>query len=272
MRLISKKGLERLVDEQINKERIDNKNHYRKQILDYSRDLMALQSQINPHFLYNSLECIRGLAIIENSPEIAKISENLSNFFRYSINMKQDTVTLREELENVKNYINIQQFRFQDKFSIHYIVDDPADTILDYFIPKLTLQPLVENALIHGLKDTLSGGDIKIQIEKQHNDILIHITDNGKGIEQNRLIEIQNALADIELSQLSSNKRNNGVALLNVHHRLQLLFGYSYGLEVKSAAGLGTRMIVRIPVSLNIQGDTHGYERTNSNNKPFAGI
>lgn len=255
MRIITKKGLERLLEEKIREERKQNREQYRKQILDYSRDLMALQNQINPHFLYNSLECIRGLAIMENTPEIAKISENLANFFRYSINIKRETVTIADELENVKNYMTIQQFRFQDKFTIGYFIDEPADLLLSHQIPKLTLQPLVENALIHGLSDTLSGGIIKIQVQPSGKHLLIHIIDNGTGISHNRLLEIQDALADFELSQLSSEKSNNGLALLNVHHRIQLHFGYEYGLEIKSAPGLGTRITVCIPSDPEVLGE-----------------
>ncbi|MCP1103025.1 sensor histidine kinase YesM [Aequitasia blattaphilus] len=246
MRIVTKKQLEKLIEKRISEERKKNQSLYRKQILDYSRDLMALQSQINPHFLYNSLECIRGLAMIEGSNEIARISENLSNFFRYNINIKRDIVTIHDEVENVKNYITIQQFRFQDKFQIHYDFENNSH-LLAHSLPKLTLQPLVENALNHGLKDTLTDGLITITLEEGDSFLLIHIIDNGKGIEPPRLIEIQNALYDAELQQLSSDRSNNGSALLNVHHRLQLHFGFEFGLEIKSALGFGTRITIRLP-------------------------
>ena len=123
------------------------------QIFDKQTELTALQSQINPHFLYNTLECIRGQALIDDNREIAKMTEALSAFFRYSISKKGNFVTLREELDNINNYMLIQQYRFNNRFTLEIMIDEEDKVAYDYLVPKLIIQPVIENAIFHGLEE-----------------------------------------------------------------------------------------------------------------------
>ena len=121
------------------------------QILDKQTELTALQSQINPHFLYNTLESIRGQALLDDNMEIAKMVEALAAFFRYSISRHQSNlVTLRDELANIQNYMLIQRYRFNNRFSLEVIIDEEDEAAYDYLIPRLIIQPVIENAIFHG--------------------------------------------------------------------------------------------------------------------------
>lgn len=127
------------------------------QILNKQTELTALQSQINPHFLYNTLETIRGQALIDDNEEIAKMVEALSAFFRYSISRKGNLVTLRDELANIENYMLIQRYRFNNRFSMEVLIDEEDEEAFDFLIPRLIIQPVVENAIFHGLEEKLEG-------------------------------------------------------------------------------------------------------------------
>ena len=215
----------------------------------YSRqiELAALQSQINPHFLYNTLDAIRGQAIQENNREVAMMIQTLSAFFRYSISRKGNAVTLRDELDNVQNYMKIQQYRFGDRFQLELEVDDPE--AYDYYVPRLIFQPVVENAIMHGLGDKRSGGLITIDVEET-DDLIIMISDNGKGM---TLTELDALNARI-MGEKAENKENQdagkheGIALVNVQKRIELFFGVPYGLHVYSSIGKGTDVEITLPI------------------------
>ena len=127
------------------------------QILNKQTELTALQSQINPHFLYNTLETIRGQALIDDNEEIAKMVEALSAFFRYSISRKGNLVTLRDELANIENYMLIQRYRFNNRFSMEVLIDEEDEEAFDFLIPRLIIQPVVENAIEHGIDEKEDG-------------------------------------------------------------------------------------------------------------------
>ena len=222
------------------------------EMLDKQAELAALQSQINPHFLYNTLETIRGYALIDDNYDIAKIVEALAAFFRYSINRKADLVTLRDELANIQNYMMILKFRFNNRFSLEIIIDDEDSKAYDYFIPKLILQPIVENAIFHGLEDCVEGGKVAIEVIETEKNLLITVSDNGKGMDSKSLSELNQSIrsADLYLDDYKdSNQRNTGIALSNIQKRIQLLFGVDYGLNVYSTINQGTDVEITIPAN-----------------------
>ena len=223
------------------------------EMLDKQAELAALQSQINPHFLYNTLESIRGYALIDDNNDIAKMVEALAAFFRYSINRKADLVTLRDEIANIQNYMMILKFRFNNRFSLELLIDDEDSKALDYFIPKLILQPIIENAIFHGLEDCVEGGKVTIEVIETERNLLITVSDNGKGMDSKTLSELNQRIRSTgqysDDFRYDNQQRNTGIALSNIHKRIQLLFGADYGLNVYSTLDQGTDVEITIPAN-----------------------
>ena len=222
------------------------------QIFDKQTELTALQSQINPHFLYNTLECIRGQALLDDNIEIAKMVEALSSFFRYSISKKGNLVTLRDELANIENYMLIQRYRFNNRFSMESIIDEEDEAAYDFLVPRLIIQPVIENAIFHGLEERMEDGIVSIEVIVTDLDMIITISDNGKGIDCEELEELNNRINanDMELDDKNkSNQINTGIALPNINRRIRLLFGKEYGVNVYSTLGKGTDVEIIIPAN-----------------------
>ena len=228
------------------------------QILNKQTELTALQSQINPHFLYNTLECIRGQALIDGNMEIAKMVEALSAFFRYSISRKGNLVTLRDELANIENYMLIQRYRFNNRFSMEVVIDEEDEEAYNFMIPRLIIQPIVENAIFHGLEEKLEGGKVTIEVIVTDQNLILTISDNGKGMDSKKLKELNARIQmdNVDLDEEEKrNHRNTGIALPNIHKRIRLLFGEEYGVNVYSTVGQGTDVEITIPVNdKNSQG------------------
>lgn len=218
---------------------------YRKDELNSSSQLMALQSQINPHFLYNTLESIRAQAELDDALQISEMTEALAAYFRYNINRGGDVVPLEDELANISNYLHIQQFRFGERFSISFMIDGDRNTINNQAIPKLTIQPIVENAIYHGLEETLTSGKIIIRVTETEKRILLSISDNGKGIDYEQLEMIHRDLQTD--TSASGSERTTGIALSNIHRRIQLLFGDSFGIALESTPMVGTTVHITMP-------------------------
>lgn len=198
-------------------------------------ELALLQAQINPHFLYNTMDTIIWLIEAEKTEEAVDMVSNLSDFFRHSLSKGEDVITLEEEERHVRSYLQIQHVRY--KSVMDYTVDiDPA--LHNALIPKLTLQPLVENALYHGIKLKRSVGMIQISGKREGSIIVLQVADNGVGMTAERLEALRRAM--------ESNTRV-GFGLSAVHQRLQLQFGREYGLSIASQDGIGTTVTVRIP-------------------------
>ena len=208
-------------------------------------EISALQNQINPHFLYNTLDTIRGQALIDGAPVVADMAEALSHIFRYSISNSDQLVTLQAEMRNIGQYIMIQKFRFEDKFKIEIHYEE--NELIYCYIPKLTLQPIVENAIYHGLETIKSGGIIEIYIYATSGRLIISIQDNGKGMTVKQLNEINSGLRYQYSIIRAHGNRHTGVGLVNIHQRIQLLFGKEYGLVLQSAQGKGTQVEVILP-------------------------
>ncbi|SHO44550.1 sensor histidine kinase [Anaerocolumna xylanovorans] len=211
-------------------------------------EYLALQNQINPHFLYNTLEGIRSEALYAGITEVALMTEALSSFFRYTISNVEHMVTLEEELNNVKNYFIIQQFRFEDRLSISIDTGIEKEELLSAKIPKLTLQPVVENAIYHGLEEKIGKGIVRIKIESTGKRLIITISDNGLGMTEEKVIALNKKFRAISLDGMKQeDTTKSGIALMNVNSRIKLLFGDEYGLYIYSTQNEGTDVEITIP-------------------------
>lgn len=197
-----------------------------------------LQGQINPHFLYNTLESIRMKCIANHEPEIASAINSLSNLFRMSIDHKEQMVTLEDELLYAAKYIEVINYRFANRFNLRI---DVSDEMMKLKVLRFLLQPLVENSISHGFGNLEDGGTIEIRASREMDDLLIEVSDDGQGITADRLMELQRALSQNENSI-------TGVGLQNINDRIRLFFGEQYGLKMWSEAGIGTIVILTMPV------------------------
>ena len=242
---LTEEELESIIAERLKEAEKQYALDHERDLLTRQADIRALQSQINPHFLYNALESIRGQAIADHCPEIALMTQTLAKFFRYSISTKGDVVTVADELENVANYMLIQQYRFGSRFRYRVQVDEPREMVERATLPKLTLQPLVENAIVHRFSDMTEGGELLIHVSLLSGNVRILVRDNGCGIGEEMMDALSSALADLEEKEENANRH---VGISNVDRRLKLCFGPEYGLEIESDPGLGTTVRVLIPL------------------------
>lgn len=204
-------------------------------------ELELLQSQINPHFLYNTLDTIVWLAEAGDQQKVVKMVESLSAFFRTTLNQGKDSVMIRDEIKHVNSYLEIQSVRYQD--ILEYSIDIPEE-LNEYEIPKITLQPLVENALYHGIKNKRGLGHISVTGEKKDDCILLYIEDNGIGITEDRLKQIRDKIDN------TGYKDDEVFGLHNVSERIRLKYGNKYGIRIESTYGEGTKVSVVLPLEI----------------------
>lgn len=197
-----------------------------------------LQAQINPHFLYNTLDAIIWLAEAGEQKRVVGMVRNLSDFFRTSLNQGKDINSIKEEMLHVKSYLEIQHVRYQDILS--YDIEVP-EALYIYSIPKITIQPLVENALYHGIKNKRGMGHISIRGEAREKDFTITVTDDGIGIDETRLRQVQSGIQNKVLTG------KDFYGLYNVCERIRLNFGEEYGIFIESVYGEGTSVRVILP-------------------------
>lgn len=202
-------------------------------------ELELLQSQINPHFLYNTLDTIVWLAETGDEKKVVSMVQSLSEFFRTSLSKGKDILTIKEELVHARSYLEIQQVRYSD--ILEYEIDVPEE-LTKYLIPKMTIQPLVENALYHGIKNKRGLGKIKISANTDGEYIFVLIEDNGKGMDEERLREVMDG---INAKAPNSSKI---YGLYNVNERIELKFGPKYGISLKSIPDEGTVATIRLPL------------------------
>ena len=227
-------------------------DEYSVRMVDKQAKLSALQSQINPHFLYNTLECIRSEALLYDCDSIARMAKALASFFRYSISKKENIVTLREEFNNIENYFLIQSYRFDDKFSFEILAAPEDREAYSCLIPKLSLQPIVENAIFHGLETKPDKGRVTIRVEMTEKNVIIIVSDDGVGIGREELERMRDSLKnsrkETDQEGKSPGERGNGIALTNVSQRIKLIFGEDYGLNLYSTKGIGTDVEIILPI------------------------
>lgn len=209
----------------------DNQKKLRKS------ELKVLQSQINPHFLYNSLDTIIWLGEREECEKVVQMTAALARYFRLSLSKGKEVITIYEEVEHVKHYLQIQKIRYASKLA--YTIEVSPD-IFDEMIVKIVLQPLVENALYHGIKDLEEGGYIRVLGFREGNNIILEVYDNGKGMSREQIKNILKAPSSTSITK-------GGVAIKNVHERIQVYFGQDYGLSYESEYGKWTKVRITIP-------------------------
>ncbi|HEX7713038.1 MAG TPA: sensor histidine kinase [Bacillota bacterium] len=223
---------------------------YQKNIELKNAQLMAMQAQINPHFLNNTLNLIGGMALSKKVPEIYRITRVIGNLLRYSISTTDDIVTLEEELKHMRNYLFIQEQRFAGRCTVAVTVDE---TVLDSRLPKFTLQPVVENAFEHGLHGKEGAWKVEIRVRRIRSRICLMVKDQGVGIPTEQLrrlrAELQGGPAQKESRKPEDGpKKRKGIGLRNVAARLKLQFGETYGVRIFSRPGVGTLVLMVLPV------------------------
>ena len=198
-------------------------------------EIKILQSQINPHFLYNTLDTLNWKAVKYKDEDMENLISSLCDFYRISLSDGNEFITIEQELHHVQSYINIQSIRFKNLF--RYTIDCP-DELMNYYSLKVILQPLVENAITHGLRPKGQGGLLNISIIEQGKDVVVYVNDNGVGMDESTLSEVLSGLNNIDLHKYG---------LYNVNQRIRLTYGEGYGINIESEPGKGTCVKVVFP-------------------------
>lgn len=213
-------------------------------ILKKQAEIEALQNQINPHFLYNTLETIRGQAICFGAMEIAETTKALADIFRYNISKKGAMILLPEELANIDAYMKIQRIRFNDKFELQKKIEPE---VLNLKIPKLLIQPIVENALKHGLEMKRGKGLISICAFSTEDTLIISVSDDGLGMSIEKLEELNKRLSNSNQFEIVKESSKN-VGLVNINDRIKMIYGVKYGIDVKSVKDVGTKVTLSLGI------------------------
>lgn len=199
-------------------------------------EIMALEAQINPHFLYNTLDSIQWMLIKENQFEIAQVVVSLGKIFRYSIDRDKRLVPLVNEVEYAQYYLNIQKYRLDER--LVYNISVPPDLHV-YLVPRLILQPLIENAILHG-SDEAAAISVDVVARREGDTLAVEVRDYGEGMSEEKLVQIKD--------MIESDHPSNHLGLRNVHRRLRLQFGEPYGLTIVSGHGVGCSVTLRVPL------------------------
>ena len=220
-------------------EELKQKEYQAKQLLNRA-EYKALQAQVNPHFLYNTLDTMASIAEIRNCPEVSHMSQSLALIFRYSLNMKNPFSTVEHEIAHLKNYTYVMDMRRHDNIQYTFDVDE---TTLKSKLPRLSLQPIVENAINHGLRNKRGKKKIGIQIKRKQMDLVICIEDNGIGMDTSAINE------SLSKNELDFVEKGNSIGLHNINARLKMLYGNTYGMYLESTLGEGTKVFMILPDS-----------------------
>ncbi|MGL5693705.1 MAG: sensor histidine kinase, partial [Peptostreptococcaceae bacterium] len=218
--------------------------NYISEVKQKQAEINALQAQIKPHFLYNTLEVIRMCALANKNTEVATMIYNLAYMFRYSTYNNKQIVTLKEEIKYSKMYLDLCCTRYKGILSYEINIDEELS---DCIIPKFIVQPIVENFIVHGMRKDSNDNLLKINILKDNLDLKICIEDNGTGIDEDKINEIS-----LELKQ--NIQKPSSIGLMNINNRVRLKFGEEYGLCIKSEKGKQTMVVCKLPL-LKEEGD-----------------
>jgi two-component system sensor histidine kinase YesM len=217
---------------------------YQNRILSMDSQMKALEAQINSHFLYNTLESINSIAEIEEVESIVIMTKALGDMFRYSIKTESELVPIHDELQHISNYMAIQQIRYGDKIKCHLHIDE---SLKDQKILKLILQPLVENAIYHGLENKQSSGSITIKGYRSDNSLCFEVIDDGTGMTTQQIDEILALLAEPPSFTAIGKRDRQSIGIKNVHSRINLYYGNEYGLNIESEQNQGTLIKITVP-------------------------
>ena len=220
------------------------KRVYIAEIRQREAEIEALKTQIQPHYLYNTLDVIRMMAVTHDDGETAEMIDGLSGQLKYLMGRAKDMVSLRDEIENVRNYFKIIRIRYENRFSLEVNV---GDDIMDLQVPQLILQPVVENAVKHGLKGKKGEGVVAIQASVEQDALEITVMDNGTGMTPERLEYVQQVLESHE-TETHVKSRRASIGIKNVYDRIRMIFGDQYHIQISSFEGIGTIVKYRLPV------------------------
>lgn len=231
--------------EQITQENLDQQSIlYNAKLEEKQAHIRAMQSQINPHFLYNTLNCLSSIGLAYDVPEVVTISGAMSDIFRYSIKGGY-IVTVQQELDCISKYLQIMDARYPGRFSTTFAIEED---ILNCRMLKMTLQPIVENAMYHGLEQIIGHGLLRIEGRRiSEKEMQFIVQDNGKGMSAEALGELKASITAYESTESSS---TIGLGLRNIYKRIRLQLGSQYGFDIESAENQGTRVILRLPLML----------------------
>jgi two-component system sensor histidine kinase YesM len=230
------------VEEQYKKESVLRNEKYELEMLKKEAELCALQTQINPHFLYNTLEMIKGLLFSEDPRgNILKATRALSNVFRYNLNTDYN-VKVKEEIKHIENYLTIHNLRFSKGIELE---NEMGEDAMESHIVRFTFEPVIENAIIHGFRSSKKENRIRISSMVLEDKRIISVKDNGAGISEEKLEEIRRLLMSGEYSFKAD--RKGGLGIYNVNGRIKRYFGAGYGLDIRSTVGEGTTVIISVP-------------------------
>lgn len=221
------------------------KRDYQDKLVLLDAQMKSLEARINSHFLFNTLESINSMAELADNEQIATMSLALGNMFRYTIKTQSELVSVRQELSHVADYVSIQQIRFSNKFHLDVLMED---SIQDELVLKLILQPLVENALYHGLNYCTTGDAITIQGRREDSCLLLDVIDNGQGISPDQLEQLNRRLKEEPSFTELGHRTKQSIGLKNIHSRLELYYGRGYGLTIKSSPGEYTDVQIKLPL------------------------
>ncbi len=216
-------------------------NSIKREVLVKNSEIRALQNQINTHFIYNVLESIKMMAEIDERYAISDAITSLGRMLRYSMKGLSKNVTVKQEIDYIKNYIALMNLRFD--YEIYLSLNIP-DVLWEQEIPKMSLQPIVENSICHGIEEIAEDTNIYIKGIVEQNDFIIEVSDQGKGIEENQLEQLRE---NIEGNVETNGGSGNGIGLKNVQDRIKINFGEEYGLSISSKLGCYTKVSVKIP-------------------------
>ncbi|MGH4140715.1 cache domain-containing sensor histidine kinase [Clostridium sp.] len=221
---------------------------YKEQLVMKQSEINALQAQINPHFLYNTLESINWKAKIHGDDEVSEMISAFSYIIEANLNRSNEKfIPIFKEIEYIQSYKFLIQKRFGKK--IEFILDIDEDA-LNNRLPKLLIQPIIENTIYHGLEMKKGGGTVTITIKKENNQLIITVADDGLGIEKNKLLALIEAMSDDKFSGHENFLDNSKIGIINVHRRIRLLYGKDYGLKIESKEGIWTIVTITVPVNI----------------------
>ncbi|MBG9793454.1 membrane protein [Paenibacillus dendritiformis] len=227
--------------------------HLERERLVKELELRALQSQINPHFLFNTLNVLSKLALIEGADRTSDLTVSVSNLLRYNLRKLDTPVTLREEVNNTAEYFSIQQARFRERIRCEMSIDERA---LAQYIPCLSLQPIVENAFIHGVEGMEEGAAVRLSIARSDTEVTVTVADNGAGMDEaTRASLLGEGAPEADARTRGEAHRSTGLGLQNVFKRLQLFYGRQDVVELESEIGRGTTVRLRLPIYEEVEAD-----------------
>lgn len=221
------------------------KRDYQDKLILLDAQMKSLEARINAHFLFNTLEAINSMAVLDDNDAIATMSLALGNMFRYTIKTESELVSVLDELANVDDYVSIQSIRFSNRFRL---VINMEESLKNLQVLKLILQPLVENSLYHGLNYCSQGDLITIIGRQQDGCLYLHVIDNGQGMDAETLDSIQKRLSEEASFTQLGHRSKQSIGLTNIHSRLELYYGRGYGLSISSTLNKGTDIQIKLPV------------------------